>query len=1756
MRSWLLLIVGFFTLLHVSGQDFSNKGKEFWLTYPSHVNGTSSVMGIYITSTENATVTINAAGTTLAPVPVIANQVSRIFLGGVGNPTNVNVYLTAADGIKPGAGIKISSDKDVVVYSHIIFNRRSGATLVLPTNVLGTEYLVPTYQSADASGGAGSAKSSLAVVATQSNTKIVLTPTITAGTRAAGRSDTIELVNAGDCYQLLSNQLDDLSGTTIKSISSGTSGCKPIAVFSGNTWATIGCDPIRNSNGSIINPSGGDNLFQQVTPIRSWGKQFVTAPFKNRSLDIYRIFVLSNNTIVSVTENGITRNLGPAEFNPNKKCYEINSGNPLVIKSDKQISVVQYITSQTCSQITPRPFADPEMVILNPVEQTLNDITFFSAHANFVPNGQTNVSQHYLNVVIDKKFQSTLRIDNSLPTGTFFNIPGTNYVYLQEDLTISSQANPVHRIKADTGFMAIVYGYGDVESYGYNAGSNVKDLTQYVSVKNTFGTVNFPSTCKDAPFNLSITLPFKPLKITWDFKGNADLGANPPAISNPDNSTLLADDSIPNPNDPSKKLYTYFLKNSDGTLKVYKSKQKGSIPIDVYVINPTPDGCTGEQLINFELKVFDPPTVGLKRTSNGCLDDPVSLEAIDIQTDGRPVIKYIWGTEPSISDTLITPQISKVFTADGQKSISLKIITDIGCISSESVSNFSLTSKPTPDFELPSITCLGKAFTIQDKSVPVANSTLDKWEWEYLNVPGSTSDIFDKNSPSKNPVKTFSQSLVNVKLTVTSNSGCKSSVTKDVQLNPNPVVDFDIQQSICLPAGIGKFTSANSSISDNSQSQFSYLWNFGDNQSTISNPNTSNISDPVHIYSSAGNINVSLKITSNKGCENSLDKSFTVYPQPVAKIDFKKEICLRESFVFSDQTDDGSGNGLVAWSWKFNNTDDYSTKTFSVLPSVAGSFQISFSGTSSKGCISNVINETIIVNPLPLAEFKMNSPACESEAVTFTQEAIANVGTLSRWNWKLGTGTASQNYIDANAVISRTFPVWGDQQISLMVENSKGCKSDTLVKTVRINPKPKVGFTLPEVCLNDAFAEFQSTSTLADNSQSISYVWDFGDPNATTLNPNTGTGALISHKYSAARNYSVNLKATSSAGCVANFSQSFTVNGATPKADFAVLKPDSLCSNTNVGIQNLSSVDFGTVSKLEIYWDYINTPTVFVTDENPTPNKIYTNLYADFLNQPTKTFTIRVRAFSGGTCVDDELKTITVNGSPKVTLQPLQGICLETPPRRLNEASFTDVAGISAGLESFTGKGVSTAGIFDPSSAGAGTHLITYRFTSSKGCFAETSGNIVVWPRPIANFSVSNVNCEKNAIVFTNSSVANAGNLVTWNWNFGDGSGVRSVTNGNQQSYTYSLFNSYTVTLDVVTNNGCTSIPRTQIIKVNPLPVVNFDLPKVCLPEGKAIFPNMTDIPDGSKDLITYLWTYGDPLDPTPTVVKDGIHYFRSLRSYTIKLVATSNNGCKDSLSRLLSDVFPQPKAGFRSLDSVCLGKEIQYSDTSTGFVRPIVEWNWDFGNGVTDNTKNPLYEHRATGTFPVSLWVKSSEGCISDTSRKNITIHPYPKISAGPDLFVLDDGQKQIQANATGSALVYNWSPATYLSATNILQPIISMPQQDVVYTLSVTGRGACTSKDDVAITVLKLPKPPNTFTPNGDGINDLWDIRYLDQYPGCILEVFTTQGQLVYRSVGYVNKWDGTNNGKPLPFGTYYYVIDPKSGRSKIAGYVTIIK
>ena len=201
----------------------------------------------------------------------------------------------------------------------------------------------------------------------------------------------------------------------------------------------------------------------------------------------------------------------------NNTYYDFNTqGNntPRIITSDKPICVVQYMITQNCDGVN----SDPEMIILNSIEQTLRDITVLSARNDLTPP-VTNITRHFLNIVVKTSALNSLRIDGASYTSAPVAIATTPYSYLQEEVTTSTLANPAHRITCDSGFLAIAYGYGNVESYGYNAGTNVRDLYQFVSVQNQYATVNFPAACKSSPFYFSMTFPYQPTQITWDFAG-------------------------------------------------------------------------------------------------------------------------------------------------------------------------------------------------------------------------------------------------------------------------------------------------------------------------------------------------------------------------------------------------------------------------------------------------------------------------------------------------------------------------------------------------------------------------------------------------------------------------------------------------------------------------------------------------------------------------------------------------------------------------------------------------------------------------------------------------------------------------------------------------------------------------------------------------------------------------------------------------------------------------------------------------------------------------------------------------------------------------------------------------------------------------------------------------------------------------------------------------------------------------------------
>jgi gliding motility-associated-like protein len=137
-----------------------------------------------------------------------------------------------------------------------------------------------------------------------------------------------------------------------------------------------------------------------------------------------------------------------------------------------------------------------------------------------------------------------------------------------------------------------------------------------------------------------------------------------------------------------------------------------------------------------------------------------------------------------------------------------------------------------------------------------------------------------------------------------------------------------------------------------------------------------------------------------------------------------------------------------------------------------------------------------------------------------------------------------------------------------------------------------------------------------------------------------------------------------------------------------------------------------------------------------------------------------------------------------------------------------------------------------------------------------------------------------------------------------------------------------------------------------------------------------------------------------------------------------------------------------------------------------------------------------------------------------------------------------------------YTWSPKIFLSDTTIYNPIAT-PLVTTPFYLKVVSPDKCEAFDTVLITVKPFRLDiPNSFSPNGDGINDTWNLGELGLSSQARVTIYDRGCREVFTSNGYNLKWDGTRNGKPVPAGTYYYIIEPGFKFARHTGWVLLIR
>jgi gliding motility-associated-like protein len=722
--------------------------------------------------------------------------------------------------------------------------------------------------------------------------------------------------------------------------------------------------------------------------------------------------------------------------------------------------------------------------------------------------------------------------------------------------------------------------------------------------------------------------------------------------------------------------------------------------------------------------------------------------------------------------------------------------------------SFTVT-KPIGNFALPPETCRGTATNFVSSSDPLPGHTVAEWHWNF----GDPASGAANTSALQNPAHTFTTTgSFLVQHWIVNEVGCNSD-TSSQQVTVIPLHNIVLgsgnpSQVVCINNAITSFTL---NISGGATGILPALNLPAGVTATLVGNAITIAGTPtvagVFAYSVTTTGNSCAAVTYNGTITVTADATLT---RTSATGTDAQELCRNTAitditYVFGGSASGATVTGLpagVTWSISGN------TVTITGIPTISSPTTFNYTVATLGPCVKPSLTGTILVNPLPIAGYTFTAPGCETRVISFTDGSAASIGVLDQWTWDFGDATPNSALQNPTHVYASA----GTYNVTLTVRNNKGCVSSALVKTLVIDNRPLAGFIVPEVCLNDSYAQFIDTSKLV-NSAINQWQWNFGDPGSGVLN----TSALQNptHSYSAVGSYDVQLIVwNSTKGCRDTITQTLFINGSFPVANFNVNSPAALCANDSIGIVEASTVFPGSITKVEIYWDNANTPAVFELDNAPFTGKIYKHLYPNFQSPLTKIFTIRYRAYSGGVCVNDKVANITVHAAPLVQFDNMPNTCLLVPPFQITQASEI---GAVPGSGVFSGPGVSASGMFDPQAAGVGTHTITYTFTSTAaGCVDYKSNTITVLDTAHAAFSFVSPSCEQLPTSFTDISTAPpAVTMTNTVWNFGDLTPVENHAPGSTFGHLFPAPGTYTVTMYNESAAGCRSTVTTRQVTID-----------------------------------------------------------------------------------------------------------------------------------------------------------------------------------------------------------------------------------------------------------------------------------------------------------------------------------------------------
>ncbi|MVT07838.1 PKD domain-containing protein [Chitinophaga sp. ysch24] len=731
---------------------------------------------------------------------------------------------------------------------------------------------------------------------------------------------------------------------------------------------------------------------------------------------------------------------------------------------------------------------------------------------------------------------------------------------------------------------------------------------------------------------------------------------------------------------------------------------------------------------------------------------------------------------------------------------------------------------------------------------------------------------------------------------------------------------------------------------------------------------------------------------------------------------------------------DNSTGSPVSWQWNLGNGFTSTEKSPSASYTSPGNYKVTLTVKNAAGNTSTA-EKTVTVWENPKPDFTA-SPAkgCVPFNVTFTDRSNPVNGTITAYSWDFGDGTIGSGNSPVHTYTNALSPT-----VTLTVTNSNGCTASKQISNiVEAAASLTANFNVSDkfLCTAPGVLTVTNTSTGPGN---LTYKWDFGDGGtATSADPGP-------HNYTAKGIYKVKLTVTSDKGCTAT-KTSEDINVANFKTDFQL--PAGICEN--------STASFNAV----------NNPQANNVTWSVDKGSIY-GYGTSASYYPGGAGTVKVTMTADyGKCQETVTKDYVVKPAPQTDFVTDQKAICDVPAT----VQLTDK---SQGATSWSwnfGNG-QTSSLQSPSVTYNSLGYFNIKLTASNasGCSSMAEHYVYVAKPEIYAYANIAEGCEGLITTFS-SSVSTGDAIVSYEWDFGDGSPRSTAAT---PSHTYNKEGTYPVKLTYTTANGCKG--TVNLYSFNSIRVYKKPKPDFSSPEAPQVCGNNWVHFNGTTDVGTsWTWDFGDYSGPGSS--QNTAHSYREPGAYTVTLTV-SNNGCSERITKTayITAVNPFPRFAIQGID--CNNRtEIGFDEQSLGSIN---NWKWNWGDGkeniYTTKTSPVKHKYDKTGMYKVKLTV-TDRTCTS-TDSMNINVYAPSPISITTDKATLC-GSEMLKANVTSiDKTIYNssywwyssdgtpasWDYYNYQNATFINLK----PGQDTIRFVAYNLQGCPDSSNKVIVNV-----------------------------------------------------------------------------------------